>query len=106
MTLNVLIWSRREKCSEMSARQEEIATLARKAVAHSFRQEKAALPTTKGRLAAASMDFVWSGQPDSTGDIDLGKVALYQLSYSRPYRKPYFPTETIPMSNVMGMSHK
>jgi hypothetical protein len=48
--------------------------------------------------------YIGAGDRIRTGDIDLGKVALYQLSYSRPYGKPYSPTETIPMSNVMGMS--
>jgi hypothetical protein len=31
-----------------------------------------------------------AGDRIRTGDIDLGKVALYQLSYSRPYRKTPF----------------
>ena len=50
----------------------------------------------------------YSGAGDRirTGDIDLGKVALYQLSYSRPLRKPYFYLETFPMSNVMVKSLK
>jgi hypothetical protein len=43
-----------------------------------------------------------AGDGIRTRDIDLGKVALYQLSYSRPTGKNYFPSETIPLSNVMG----
>jgi hypothetical protein len=31
-----------------------------------------------------------AGDRIRTGDIDLGKVALYQLSYSRPNRNPIF----------------
>src|SRR5476651_1883959 len=50
--------------------------------------------------------MIGAGDRIRTGDIDLGKVALYQLSYSRPYGKPYSPTETIPMSNVARMSQK
>jgi hypothetical protein len=45
--------------------------------------------------------MIGAGDGIRTRDIDLGKVALYQLSYSRPTGKPYFPSETIPVSNVM-----
>ena len=43
-----------------------------------------------------------AGDGIRTRDIDLGKVALYQLSYSRPTENLYFPSETIPVSNVMA----
>ena len=37
----------------------------------------------KAAESAASMDFFGAGNRTRTGDIDLGKVALYQLSYAR-----------------------
>ena len=43
-------------------------------------------PEFKGRIGA--------GDRIRTGDIDLGKVALYQLSYSRPTENPHFHSET------------
>ena len=45
-----------------------------------------------------------AGDRIRTGDIDLGKVALYQLSYSRSTELHFHP-ETILMSNVMATSH-
>jgi hypothetical protein len=46
-----------------------------------------------------------AGDRIRTGDIDLGKVALYQLSYSRPWEIPFSP-ETRAVSNVVGKSLK
>jgi hypothetical protein len=46
-----------------------------------------------------------AGDRIRTGDIDLGKVALYQLSYSRPGKIP-FSTETPAVSNVLAISLK
>lgn len=37
----------------------------------------------KGRQAAAFIVSFGAGNRTRTGDIDLGKVALYQLSYAR-----------------------
>ena len=36
-----------------------------------------------------------AGDRIRTGDIDLGKVALYQLSYSRPTRNHYAETSPV-----------
>ncbi len=41
-----------------------------------------------------------AGDRIRTGDIDLGKVALYQLSYSRAWVDTHFPPETFGLSNV------
>ena len=41
-----------------------------------------------------------AGDRIRTGDIDLGKVALYQLSYSRAWVDTHFLPETFGMSNV------
>ena len=45
-----------------------------------------------------------AGDGIRTRDIDLGKVALYQLSYSRPGGNFHSPLETIPVSNVVEKS--
>ena len=37
----------------------------------------------KAADSAASISFSGAGNRTRTGDIDLGKVALYQLSYAR-----------------------
>jgi hypothetical protein len=47
-----------------------------------------------------------AGDGIRTRDIDLGKVALYQLSYSRPMENTHFPPETIAVSNVAVKSLK
>ena len=41
-----------------------------------------------------------AGDGIRTRDIDLGKVALYQLSYSRPIENHYFPSLARRLSNL------
>jgi hypothetical protein len=46
-----------------------------------------------------------AGDGIRTRDIDLGKVALYQLSYSRPWKIP-FSVRTFGLSNVYEITLK
>ena len=41
----------------------------------------------KAAGAAFKRDSIGAGNRTRTGDIDLGKVALYQLSYARKCRR-------------------
>ena len=57
-----------------------------------------------GKFSVNGANHFGAGDGIRTRDIDLGKVALYQLSYSRPLGKPHFPPQTILLSNVVGKS--
>jgi hypothetical protein len=47
----------------------------------------ASLSTKKKRLTASLVSNVGAGNETRTRDLNLGKVALYQLSYSRMSRR-------------------
>jgi hypothetical protein len=57
-----------------------------------FRWGKTEAETVRGAPKPAHLTGLWNfgaGDRIRTGDIDLGKVALYQLSYSRAGKYPF-----------------